>query len=152
MFDIYPGEDSLFPELRLFEDKQSRTEALRNAHRASVRGWRRRLLLAFGAVCGGVFGACVLPRLQSGLNLLAPEAYKIGGIRLIVKILIGTLFLLAMAYIPMLPLTRNNVRRALRQQLNDLGIAVCMACCYQLKGINSGRCPECGKPFDGKEP
>lgn len=41
-------------------------------------------------------------------------------------------------------LKRRRLNLALRQQLNELGIPVCLQCGYCLRGVNSLTCPECG--------
>jgi hypothetical protein len=43
-------------------------------------------------------------------------------------------------------ITRRPVRRHLRKQLCEKGIPFCIECGYDLKGNESGRCPECGTP------
>jgi predicted amidophosphoribosyltransferase len=44
-------------------------------------------------------------------------------------------------------LNRKRIQRSLRQQLLTAGIPICIACGYDLTANESGRCPECGKPF-----
>ena len=40
----------------------------------------------------------------------------------------------------------------LREELRRIGIPVCLACGYRLRGLQpqSGRCPECGSSFDAR--
>jgi predicted RNA-binding Zn-ribbon protein involved in translation (DUF1610 family) len=42
---------------------------------------------------------------------------------------------------------RRDMPKALRQQLLEAGVPVCLACGYGLRGLPCGaeRCPECGK-------
>ena len=42
---------------------------------------------------------------------------------------------------------RHRLRRFLRRQLLDRGIAICLKCGYDLRGQTEPRCPECGTPF-----
>lgn len=39
---------------------------------------------------------------------------------------------------------RPMLRRNLRQQLTDRGVAICLHCGYDLRGLTSDYCPECG--------
>ncbi|MFN0136725.1 MAG: hypothetical protein ACKVS9_11495 [Phycisphaerae bacterium] len=39
----------------------------------------------------------------------------------------------------------RSVRNRLRQLIRERGIAICVACGYDCRGIESERCPECGK-------
>jgi hypothetical protein len=43
---------------------------------------------------------------------------------------------------------RRSIRRSLREQLCAIGVPVCIACGYDLRGQADPRCPECGRPFD----
>lgn len=43
---------------------------------------------------------------------------------------------------------RRAIQRSLREQLCAIGVPVCMACGYDLRGQVDPRCPECGRPFD----
>ena len=45
---------------------------------------------------------------------------------------------------------RRNMPKALRQQLLECGVPVCLGCGYDLRGSppGAGRCPECGKKLD----
>ncbi len=46
--------------------------------------------------------------------------------------------------------SRNEVRRELRELLREQGIPICIPCGYNLTGIQSPRCPECGEAFGTK--
>lgn len=41
----------------------------------------------------------------------------------------------------------RGLRRALRQRLVQMGIPICIPCGYDLQGLASTRCPECGTYF-----
>lgn len=41
-------------------------------------------------------------------------------------------------------LLRGRLRRALREELNQRGVPLCISCGYDLAGMASPRCPECG--------
>lgn len=41
-------------------------------------------------------------------------------------------------------LHRRDVQRSVRAQIRALGIPLCLHCGYNLTGIESARCPECG--------
>jgi hypothetical protein len=43
---------------------------------------------------------------------------------------------------------RKELRRSLRKQLANRGVAICVPCGYDLRGQAEPRCPECGVAFD----
>jgi hypothetical protein len=47
---------------------------------------------------------------------------------------------------------RARAPRVLREKLLASGVPICRACGYSLRGLplESGRCPECGRPFDAE--
>jgi hypothetical protein len=47
-------------------------------------------------------------------------------------------------------LWRRRALRLMRKRLNELGRPVCLHCGYDLRGQTHPRCPECGRPFEGK--
>ena len=47
-------------------------------------------------------------------------------------------------------LWRRQCRRFLRAELISRGVPVCVRCCYDLRGQDVPRCPECGTSFDPK--
>ncbi len=46
---------------------------------------------------------------------------------------------------------RKWMRVFLREYLNDHGIPICLNCGYDLRGLVSGACPECGTGFEHAE-
>jgi len=48
-----------------------------------------------------------------------------------------------------LPITycKRRVQRSLREQLLEIGVAICLECGYDLSALTEGRCPECGTSF-----
>lgn len=43
---------------------------------------------------------------------------------------------------------RRWMRKYLRTYLNEHGMPICMKCGYDLRGLDSATCPECGTEFD----
>jgi hypothetical protein len=41
---------------------------------------------------------------------------------------------------------RTHLKRSIREQLADMGVPICIACGYDLRGQIEMRCPECGVP------
>ena len=41
---------------------------------------------------------------------------------------------------------RKQIRRELRVCLREQGIRICISCGYDLRGLSSANCPECGEP------
>lgn len=54
---------------------------------------------------------------------------------------IGAVFLTFMLF-------RSGIRRRIRAELIDKGVALCIHCGYNLAGQVESRCPECGEDFD----
>jgi len=44
-------------------------------------------------------------------------------------------------------LWRGPLRRAVREEMQARGYAICVECGYDLAGLSEPRCPECGKAF-----
>lgn len=135
----------LFPELALFAPEK-RNRALARAKGVALPGrsrwrWPIYLLGAFGGLAAvGVFGwftirwlplaPAVKEWLFSGLSpllLMCPV--------LILSIVVAWLF-------------RSRIRWALRRELAQAGVPICIECGYDLRGLSRPRCPECGEPFD----
>lgn len=45
---------------------------------------------------------------------------------------------------------RRRLIRSLREQLCRIGVPICIACGYDLRGQTEPRCPVCGRAFDTK--
>jgi len=53
---------------------------------------------------------------------------------------------LGVSYLVIERMWRHKLLVAVRQILNERGIATCVCCGYDLRQIQSERCPECGVP------
>lgn len=56
---------------------------------------------------------------------------------------------LAMGLVPLV-YVRKNAAKVLRQELLVLGVPICLACGYDLRGTVSERCSECGRELDAR--
>lgn len=116
------------PELALCADAHVRGKALRRAAWTAYTRWYN--------LCATGVALLLIVRLK-----LIASAY-VGLPPLVFAGLVGLASGLAL-YLPFL-LSRSFVRREVRRELNRQGVAVCVECGYQLRGVNSLRCPECG--------
>ncbi len=124
-----------YPELRQFDSDLQRARAL----------WRAKLssgLLLFLLVYAMLVAALGLSRDRIFRPLLRPmtlvpqvEAAVILGAKL--SAVVGG----PIAYYF---LTRGRIRRSLRAALAARGVPVCVPCGYDLRGLATRRCPECG--------
>ncbi|MCG3136732.1 MAG: hypothetical protein HJJLKODD_00568 [Phycisphaerae bacterium] len=64
-------------------------------------------------------------------------------------ILVGALLLLLAGPSTIVFLFRKNFQHAARAELNKLGFSVCIQCGYDLTGLTSAICPECGTRCKG---
>ena len=118
----------LLPELRLFPERRTKKSATQRI----VHSWQFYLLiLTILPVALGLLPLTirenVLPFRRS--FLLATCVGACHGF--------GGLLLIALLYRPI-------ARRRLRRDLNLIGIRICVACGYDLRGSHEPRCPECG--------
>ena len=56
----------------------------------------------------------------------------------------------SLRYIFVLWAYRYRTPQLLREARLESGVAVCIACGYDLRRLPARRCPECGRPFDGR--
>jgi len=111
----------LFPELRLFDNKDARERAIC----ATSPSWRW-IFLPLALVV-------ILWFALSGFPILGDDILRnVCGL--------SFLFLLSTPWI----VGRNNIRRKLRAILVEDGIEICVPCGYDLTGNENGICPECG--------
>ncbi len=114
---------ALFPELARFQSTRQLGYARAVAHQAVMR--RPAVWIGFPIIL-------IVAMWASSLK---------GEIR-------GALLILdALAYIALVWASRKTVQRALREQLVDYGIPICINCGYDLRG-SKDRCPECGQEFE----
>jgi hypothetical protein len=128
---------SLFPELRLFEDRKVRSQAFRQArNRVLLERGRWLLILACivtSGICAGLLGFWMKTQLGLRTPWLNGALGAIAGA--------ATVWVAHFLF-------RRPVQRHLRERLRALGVPVCLVCGYNLRGNLSGRCPECGTRTD----
>jgi hypothetical protein len=124
----------LYPELNLFPTEEDRKKAGRAANWIILGSWSFWLGLPTILV-----GFPLLDHLVHRLNLLTGS--------------VGALFRIALmsvcpcvCVIGIVWLKARQVRRFLRQRLQEVGVPICVQCSYDLTGNTSGICPECGTP------
>ena len=133
----------MYPELGRF-DADDRKKALQRATKYTPGGpfgGRFGLVMFVGEILGVTLAFPILLRLlgrfEPTANLPLPIATLIA-----VGAPVGCFTLL---YIWLL---RTRVRKSLRRLLLEDGIPICLKCGYDIRGLSTPRCPECGEEFD----
>ena len=125
----------LWPEVKRFEKASERKEAVRYATQ--------------GIGFNGYYLASLIVLVVVLVQLRLSVEEFLDPSRLMQFILAGVVGGLGGAYVVggAVLFSRKRIRTRLRERLNAAGIRVCMTCGYSLRGINEGRCPECGHPY-----
>lgn len=132
-----PGVDR---ELALLETQAERDSARWHVWRVLFRSWRYWSLCAF--VCAVMFPALFMALPLSRVLANALQIHS-SGFELVFFIAYSVTLTLVFAFGGMWPL-RRMVLHELRSYLRARGVVVCMACGYNLHGLDQPRCPECG--------
>lgn len=128
----------LYPELALFPSRNARRDA---------DGKMARLMLT-----SPVFWTCMLTLPFIDVFLITRATPFISRIftgkvaQLLVGLALGLTLALGAATLCMIVARRNRIRRMLRECLREQGIPICITCGYDLTGLASKVCPECGQP------
>jgi predicted RNA-binding Zn-ribbon protein involved in translation (DUF1610 family) len=131
----------LYPELRAFDTREARTQAMRQCRKDLGGGWSSWLVLL-----GGVYLAYVWLLWLAGTAPLPPFLSTLGMSTNVWVTLtfFGVLALFAASQSLDVSGRRRRLRRRLREMLAQQGITVCKTCARDLTGNTSGVCPECG--------
>jgi hypothetical protein len=137
---IWRATCAAYPELARFDRDEDAKVAIRRAILLSTRSWRWQFMHGTLLLCwaGGVmlfikYGDPLI----SWLPCVAYQALIMSSL--------GAMFLVEVA------VTRNRFRQHLREILVQLGVPVCLDCGYDLTGLDSSRCPECGAQHEGTD-
>jgi predicted RNA-binding Zn-ribbon protein involved in translation (DUF1610 family) len=120
--------ESLFPELKLIENKKLRRTTLIAASEHKL--W----LTTTSVLLLGV----VWFILRDWLRSFGPGWSELSQIAYVAFALAA-----GVTYFPHF-VYRKSISYRLRKEINKLGIPVCIGCGYQLHGLDKARCPECG--------
>ncbi|MCO6436896.1 MAG: hypothetical protein J5J06_07400 [Phycisphaerae bacterium] len=126
-----------YPELDRVPDAKERRAIRRKAFRSCLKSPRvvaSILAFSFG-------GSLLMVFLQGQLS----ESLPVGG-RVTSKF-IAAFVAVWIAQRVFLRLGDGPIRRAIRQIMTERGYPTCVQCGYNLTGLESPRCPECGQPF-----
>lgn len=135
-----PVQRWLYPEIERFESAAAAQVALTRASTRvmrTLRFWIGGVLVLALAAAWGVLTPVWVAWLRGGgwVGVIA-AALGIGAVQ-------GLVFGLGFQL-----MLRGPTRRALRAELCDRGVPLCVSCGYDLRGLRSPRCPECGAGFD----
>lgn len=133
------NQDRLFPELQRFPHAEEASDSLQRA-----RGNRPISLLVL------IYFAFVLVGSAAWHFGLKP-IIRDGFIReVLIQGSLVALIALGAGYVGFV-MWRRPIRKVLRQDLLALGVPICLECGYDVRGLTSSRCPECGSKIGGKE-
>lgn len=130
-----------FPELDSFPSEEERKRAWKRATRSIMRRWQYWVALLVGTPLIVVVGVLCLPIVVPIIRA------KIPGVMDFLPSIIGGV-VGGFCGSGVIIFFRWQIARSLREQLVELGVPVCIACGYDLRGQTEPRCPECGRPFD----
>ena len=119
-----------FPDLTRIESASARRTLWRSAFRPVSDSWayRASIILPY---TGCLFALLVGPRIVD-----------------IWIVVVVAAFLMTLSYPAALWPVRRRITHNLRRILNERGLPTCLKCGYDLTGIESGVCPECGTKID----
>ncbi len=138
---VLAGLIRVYPELTRFDTDRQRLDAFQRAWFTPRLRDRGGPSLKLAIVAGIVLVVCVCAmmavRSAVASRVNDPLAWWLGR-----GLWVGLGFVLA-AVVRRYG-TRTTVRRALRAQLREAGVPICVNCGYDLRGSSGGTCPECG--------
>jgi hypothetical protein len=133
---------TLFPELELVVDQQERRRILS----AASSHIHMRPIFWIALIAGSIVISVVLSLALVGLGryVRISAGVRAGIVATIISASIGLLAQYAF---------RKPMQKYIRQRLVEMGIPICIACGYDLRGQQEPRCPECGTPAEpGPQP
>jgi len=125
-----------YPELRFFKSRDELKEVKRAFRKIAFKDRRARLLIL------------TLIATSAALFIFVFEWLNSFGLAQWLVFLINTLFWAIVGGCAGFFIWHRPYIRFVRQYLQDRGVAVCLRCGYDLRGLTEPRCPECGEPFD----
>ena len=128
----------LLPELERFTTSEARSHAIQRAKQS--RPIVLLVLIYVLLIAIGILGW------RYGLQRVIPHGFLRD---VVVQSVVISLLVLCGQYLGLV-FWRARMRRILREDLNDLGIRICLSCGYELRGQGEPRCPECGTAFAPK--
>lgn len=117
----------------------------------------------FGAVLGAIMLLCLLLVGVAGIVQTVRLAHAVGS-NIVLAVIGGLLMLLPLIGFILLVLTNQRATRILRQNgakvgfmgvskegINKLLLGACTGCGYDIRGLQSPQCPECGKAIEARD-
>ena len=136
---------SKYPELRHFNQDELEP-ALRKANqevfslRGSYSGW-----YGLAIVLGGIAAPALV---HPTLVYLFSRAFPSHSMPRPVSIGVSMSVSIGCAAWIALTVLSGKIRKSLRRQLLEAGVPICLKCGYDIRGLSTPRCPECGGEFD----
>jgi hypothetical protein len=131
------GHSYFFPELAFSDTAKERNDLL-NTSWKRLFTWRRwKLSLSALALC--LLLEMVFRLIGAYIRPWLPGAFDNFATRVSFAALKGGILGLAVFW-----LLSKNIRMELRKEMSARGYKVCMGCGYNLRGLESPQCPECG--------
>jgi len=123
----------LCPEFRLFTSDEDAWKALHRTNSEWLR-WFWLWLVLFGVL---------------GTSFVIGDLLPLCGANRIALYMTVALWNLIPTVVVVL-IVRRKMRRSLRRILVEYGVPVCLECGYELRGLPTNRCPECGTSANPK--
>ncbi|MGB0714768.1 MAG: hypothetical protein ACPGXK_02760 [Phycisphaerae bacterium] len=126
----------LYPELARFPDRDDRMDALVVSHLAPLSTVPVFIMLLIFVVAGNL-KSWVRTAAQWAEWSISPTTVKLAALSIFMALMLG-------GFAIILYFALGRARRNLRRMLVERGVAICVPCGYDLRGIRDERCPECG--------
>lgn len=127
----------LFPELDRFPTADAGKQAYKAWQKQNAATWRFWVILIGYSVVVGILVAMLFLLIRRWIPLpMKMIGAVVGGVT-------GGSGIIVLTY-----LWRQRCRVFLRRRLHAEGVPVCVPCGYDLRGIESTQCPECGAQFE----
>jgi len=131
---------SVWPEMALVRDNRERAELMRRFRWRFFGGNIWFYVYVLGVMVISllltIYAKPLCARAAAWLGIPAIVLYGLLLVAIVIAYYLGISLLWA-----------RSIRVAIREHLQQTGVAVCIGCGYDCRGLSEARCPECGRTF-----